>query len=519
MYDSLLQLPGEIIDLIISKQLKSVCNYYQDDLSNLSKSCKSLNQYINSNYLYKHIIIYDNDNSSIKKNKNKNKSNCVFIHINKLYIFANSLTIENFINIKSIQIYCKSNFNCYDYSHLYSKFNQFWKIVQHPIEFINFDVENIRKFQSINQYLLNMAHTDVLDENDETSDVTIYNNKLLNLKNWSILNIQELINLLPNDNDKLEILDFFIETYNNYIPANHYLNYENLKVLNLNTTISTKLFKNLSINIPKLQSLSLVYSHSFIELPLKFSDLENKIDFNSLKYLQLKLNCLHPNCNCINEFYEELSKNKQDFTKLQTLSIVNLNSKNSTNNIQQYQNLINFQFAGLIEKFTNLKKLFFNINEYSRIEGINLNQFFNNIKSIKFLDSLIVVDYFNWLPDNYRNGINGCKCGDCVKSRSLFTQLSNYDAGNNFNHNFKNFQYVDEQSSDIIILNKHNLKFISFLIGLYKKQFENQIIYPSLKEFHKINEFNELKSLLKHNFIDGKEGIDGVNVNLGGIEL
>ncbi|KAG7666212.1 uncharacterized protein J8A68_000234 [[Candida] subhashii] len=540
---SLIELPNDILDIIISQS--------SSDLSSLSSVCKSLKHLINP-ILYKHILIYDDDHSFMKINNDSNIQS--FIHISKLSQFINSLTISNFKLIQSIHIHCHSNFAQFDYYQLYHILNSFWNLTNHSIEFINFDVDNIRKFQSINQYLHNKNCTDIIEENDEELAWTNVptNNKLVNLKNWSILNIQELHNLPYNPN--LNNLDLFIERNSHgsgcCIPAssNLSLNFQLIRSLHLNTTISTSIFNQLSVKCTSLENLSVSYSHSFNQPPLSMESLANKIDFNNLKQLELKLNCLRHDCNCINQFYHDLSLVVDPYkSKLSKLSIINYKAKNSTNNLQQYNYLICHQLNDLFEKFTKIEYLYFNINEFLKIDQLKIdwNKFLKSIEKLNYLNDLIMVDFFNWwLPsmsqsisqnnDNNQSSLqlllNSCHCSNCNKIRFKFISMSEYDAENNYTHNFNKFNYeedkdIDNQSINKIIMNKSNSKFLNFIYNQFKSQFNEPLIYGLMIDYFKENRGlfqQDFQQLFKHNCLNGlsnqsHQNNNQLRINFGGI--
>jgi hypothetical protein len=483
----------------------------------------TLFNYLVNERLYKNIIIYDNDNESIADQRLLR--NHTFIHVDKLDLFMDSLTIRNFRHIRTFHIHCKSNFNLFNYDSIYAKFNTYWKYLDHPIEFINFDTDNIRQRQSINQYLANKNFASIIQENDEIDvDGEDDDNCILsNLQNLTIFNEHDMIHR------KVENLNLFFE---NKFDRTITMELDNLRVLQLNTTTSTKFFMSSAIKCENLQKLGITYSHSFRENKLQLSQLSG-INFNKLHDLELRLNCYHPDCDCISEFYRDLSQ-INDFNELRRLSIINRNSKC----LSKYDNIINNQLAAVLQKFSKLNYLYINLNEFSNNAPLlNLRRFFNAFKDSK-LECLEIYDFFNyWFPSMalFDNLVNDCKCRECSKSRKLFNAMAEHDAANNYVHNFKDFAFdvdnADDNSNDAntIWLNKNcNAKLLSYIINqLQTKQFNQPLIYSmNVKYFRKHdNLFGRFQELFQHsclNFLT--QELQKINpnfksINFGGVEM
>lgn len=508
---SLTDLPIDILRLILD---------LSENSHSLSQTSKLFNYLVNER-LYKNIVIFDNDNEAIVKQRLLQRQ--TFIHIDKLDSFMNSLSIRNFRHIRTFHIHCKSNFNLFNYDLIYAKFNTYWKYLDHPIEFINFDIENIRQRQSINQYLTNKNFARIMQENDEIDiDTQDDDNCILNnLQNLTIFNEHDVIHR------RVENLNLFFE---NKFSKTINTELENLRVLQLNTTTSTKFFIESSIKCDNLQKLGITYSHSFRENKLKLSQLSN-INFNKLHDLELRLNCYHPDCDCISDFYQELSQ-INDFNELRRLSIINRNSKC----LSKYDNIINNQLTKVLQKFSKLNYLYINLNEFSNNSTLlNLRRFFNAFKDSR-LECLEIYDFFNyWFPSMalYDNLLNDCKCHECCKSRKIFNAMAEYDAANNYVHNFKDFSTDDDVDSNTetttVWLNKNcNAKLLSYIINqLQTKQFNQPIIYSmNVKYFRKQeNLFNRFQELFKHSCLNYlTEEIKRINpnfksINFGGVEM
>lgn len=128
----------------------------------------------------------------------------------------------------------------------------------------------------------------------------------------------------------------------------------------------------LSLNpeVPNLQKFQFLL-HSFNKPAINFHDYQ-MIDFDKLTDLELKFNCLHSDCTCINEFYHELSQNSHYFTKLRNLSIVNHNSKNHLSNLDQYAFLLSNQLSNLFSKFSSLEYIYIRVNEFVKMTEVRL---------------------------------------------------------------------------------------------------------------------------------------------------
>ncbi|RLV89432.1 hypothetical protein JA1_005177 [Spathaspora sp. JA1] len=541
---TIIDLPLDILESIINQVNISCSNsQYQTSLVSLTQTCRFFHQIITP-VLYNKIVIYDNENASLLANSNSIKT---FIHINQLGRFINSLTIQNFQFISSIHINCHSNFASFDYFQLYSKLNAFWNITNHPIEFINFDVDNIRRCQCLNHYITVNNSTNIVEENDEWWNPAgliqdSHHHKLNNLANWTILSRSELFNIPMNPN--LTTLDIFIEgkdsSFSSNIPNNLIHNFAFITNLHLNTTTSTKIFANLpdSVNCKNLQNLSLCYSHTFNQPKLSLGLLANKINFNNLNQLELKLNCFHQDCSCISQFYQDLIQYSDEFTQLTKLSIINYKSKNSSNNLNQYNYLISHQLSNLFKKFSNINTLYFNINEFLKLDQLKIDwtKFASSISKLPHLKSLVIVDFFNWwmpsfvLPDRSiltaENLLNSCQCEQCNHFRYKFTKMAEYDSENNYTHNFTNFKYKQSNIGQVKVHlnNKPNLKFLTFIYQQFKGQFNQSLIYSLHgNNFRQDKDlWNDYQELFKHNCLNElnyqiKQDNFDLKVNLGGV--
>lgn len=521
----------DLLESIINRQLRDIlptpCEY-QSTLAAVAKTSKLFNELANTR-LYREIVVYDDDNQSVVEN-----DNCTYIHISQFDKFVESLTMQNFLRIKSIELHCKSNFSKYDYSALYEKLGNFWSHTQHNIEFINFDIDNIRRNQTILQFLSKDSY-EIMEENDEVeASIGPKQSKVWNLTNWSILGAQEL-NTLPLWSPNLKTLDFFIETIIGDVQfPTQRVKIPNLEQLNLNTTLSTQCFLSLNPEVPNLQKVSISYSHSFNKPAINFNDYQ-MINFEKLTDLELKFNCLHSDCSCINEFYHELSQNSHHFTKLRNLSIVNHNSKNHLHNLDQYAFLLSNQLCNLFNKFTSIEYIYIRVNEFVKNDRskIDWNNFNKSIQMLPRLRKLIMADFFNWWAPSIqltRNMIvNTCNCQECHNVKSLFQQMAAYDEDDHYTHNFDKFTADSTQvmPNHIDLVKKGNSKFMSHLINHYKSQFHEQIIYSMSASYFREDGSHSLapfKTLFTHGQLNQlatslKVGNPCLKVNFGGIVM
>ncbi|CAK9435685.1 uncharacterized protein LODBEIA_P04120 [Lodderomyces beijingensis] len=539
---SLERAPLELLQYIIYKHLKRSSSdpfEYQSTLARIAPA-SALMRHISTEILYRDITIYNDDNNSILEQQGDR----TFIHISHLTQFVHCLTLDNFLKIRSIHIHCRSNFNKFEYSELYNKLLHFWTRRQHCIELINFDIDNMRKNQTILQQLAKHS-CEVVEENDEVDLQSSYGskgkNKLANLSNWSILNAQELSNL-PLTSPSLKTLDIFVEAVfgDEFLPHQH-LQLQNLQQLNLNTTLSTQCFLQLNLCMPSLKKVSISYSHSFNKPAIDFKDYQRMIDFNQLTDLELKFNCLHDDCTCINQFYHNLAHQANDdmtpnFSKLKKLTIINHNSKNQVSNLQQYVYLISNQFPALFNKFPNLEYLYLNVNEFIKNDQckINWDNFVQSIKLLPNLRDLTIVDFFKWWIPTIQltraSLINTCGCDQCQSIRQEFQKMALHDEKNHFTHNFTDF--VSESNhepapSHLDMARKCNSKFLSYLFTAHQSQFHQSIIY-SMSTFyfrkvfgdgHLLTQFQEL---LRHNQLNKlaqklKDNNNRLVINFGGV--
>lgn len=548
-------LPLEILQNIIYKQLRQLLalpSEYQQNLASLAATSNCLHQLANAQ-LYQKITIYDDDNCNVISTKESTIR--TYIHIKHLSTFVYNLTLDNFLKIQSIHIHCKSNFNKFEYTALYNKLLHFWNITQHCIELINFDIDNIRKNQTILQHLAKNSY-EVMEENDEVVGNQFNGNKITNLLNWSILHVQELSQLATVVHPNLKTLDFFIEAIlgDEDVPREQTICLPQLEQLNLNTTLSTQCFLQLKLQMPSLKKASISYSHSFNKPPLNFDDF-HMINFDELTDLELKFNCLHSDCTCINNFYHALSHQHrsnnntlQNLTRLKKLTIVNHNSKNQVSNLQQYAGLVSNQLNALFNKFSNLEYLYINLNEFIKNDQckINWTNFSDLIQLLSQLETLIIPDFFKWWIPTIQlirhPFINTCACLECNEIRRHFLQMAQYDEQNNFTHNFTNFQFEPQgentnQLVNIDLVKKCNSKFLSHVFNAFQSQFHQLIIYSMSTQYFRNKYENtheggganddddvlaQFQTLLRHNHLkklaeELKGEHNNLTVNCGGV--
>jgi len=486
-------LPFQVIDFIAD------CVDSQNDLINLSQSCKFFNKIINKR-LYSKVIIVD---SIMNKQKNYDSS-YTLLDVNNYPKFLATLHSNEVIVqlIKEIIIDTSSNNTSYDqlndniYESLYELFltkNNNLKILE------NLDLNNLKKFDSLiqynrgylikhnhNKYNYYVSSADNLDE--------IIKKDLLNLQNFQLLDLND-INKLPNSAQTISI---FIEHHYNFkepfkLTTNGWKILTNITSLQLCTSTTFDSFVqelysmyNLSsTRFPKLsniKSLSISKVHKIsddhdemISNELNFEKLNTIIDLSKVEELELKVKCFeNVLCNCciikfFHDWYETLLIN--DESKLRKLSIINHSPSGNANvNIQWDHILTNLKF---LQKFgQNLEFFFINLNDFPFIplfektnaletndsmklpinDGIlqiRKTMYMSMLKSFKNLEILIIPDFFyNWLVYNnihdlsndenlnYLNYLDSCHCVSCCEARLLFKSYSNTTAFKDFKGRF-----------------------------------------------------------------------------------
>lgn len=567
--DFLQLLPYELLNIVIN-------SLDQQELVALSYVNRYLNRLCNIR-IYRKIILCD-DHPKVASTDSRFDEYYSCLPISHMAPFANNLTASNFSLVHKLIIHSQSNFIVNDYSKLYVRFFKLWDLIpSHNITFINFDIGNLRHYQSINQFVFNNS-TEYLEDDCVSKPVNL---KINNLKNWTIFNFDELFQLPYNRN--LQELDIFIENESLFnttkdtppaaIPAPLMNNLATLQGLYLNSPISTAMFLNYfnstgitQLDIPLMRNmskLSITSSHThWYESRLTFESLSLLVDINQLDQLELKLNCLHHDCDCILQFFNDL-QNAAHGSILRKLSIINYKSNNLRQNLYQFNCLLSC--PDFLSKFESLESLYLNINDFIRLDStsnhainFSIQKLINTVSHLPNLQNLVIPDFFNnWLvnlPDFFhkmdgRNHdsvrrsyfdtlLNQCECSSCCQTRFLFNSLSSYDSNNNYKHEFKSFsinastQGSSNLSGSKIGTNKSNINFLNYLISKLKQQFKylnqnlfliNSIINSNDKPFLNNDDLVDYNRLFLHNClyrlvdIIKRENPKLTAVNLGGV--
>lgn len=500
---SFAELPLDLHEVIINKLL-------QNDRVSLSSTNKYFNTEINRS-LYKEITIDDKIGTG------------THLDISNLNKFTNSLRAANFKNIKLITIQAQSNLILHDYTALYEKVYKLWdQCPGHQIKFINYDTKNLRQFQSMTHFVYEKSCYFLQEEN-----CSLVNMKINNLQNWLVSEFHELIDLPYNEN--LRSLKLLVEkddslirngSFNNLGLLNRSLTkFRDLEELYLSTPISTrKFFQYFSNEVQlNLKSLALTWSHSYKDnSKLSFEMLSNLIKMDSIEKLEIKVNCVHSGCQCINEFFNDMG----EIPNLEEFVLVNYNSNNSPSNLSQFNKLLTNQ--SFYQSIKEVKSVCINISDcFNNNRYFDLNLLMKNLNQLSNLQEVTIPDYFKTWQVNFVENLNTCKCHECNETRISFKQMALFDASNNYKHEFKKFKH-EVESSNVIESTKVNLNFFNYLVSNLKKQFLINIYSTnSIINFDgpfvsnpKLVEFNQLFAHSKR-----LKGKTSVTYNFGGVVM
>lgn len=466
------------------------------------------------------------------------------LNVDHLDKFVANLSVANFAWVQKIKIYAQLAIHVNDYSLLYTRIYKLWDHVpNHGVELANFDISNLRNFQSINQFIRNHSTSYLEDD-----CVNVHKNlKINNLQNWFIFNMDELLELPYNRNlKKLNISFDRVGKTELSIPQNLYYNLNTIEELYLNSTSSTSYLRSFG-TLSNLKSLSVTSSHSYKDLSLlTFGSLSSII--GQLHHFELKINCMHNGCTCINRFFDEMAVVPNN---IQQFVLINYKSMNLKQNLLQFETLLNN--PNFYRSISTTKSLYLSINDLIKLDSSFSNNFsikklVHNLKSLKHLEQVNIPDFFNnWLKnvslihDNTNMSyfdliLNNCACPDCYKVRRKFLKLSNMDSKNNFKHTFSKKIDLDPNESPIakkIDFNKSNINFLNYLISELKKQsilisqnlFSiNTIINVDEKLFINDDNLHEYKQLFMHSSLNRLlsmmvEGRESLQMNLGGVRI
>lgn len=464
-----------------------------DDLVNLSR-CNSILKCYCNRQLYHNVIITENHLLAPVEPMQKDYPFTI-LKKSKLHQFIQTLdTNKQLISlIHYITILTSSSLtNSYtvnDYEQLYQM------LLSSPskLRFLeNLDYNNIKKCESFLHFNKNYIsrqnyRKDLLYENDEltVNSSNLQLSKVLSLENYQIGSLTDFKLISNDDNSRLNKLSVMIEqVYNERIDiddfklnASFLAKLENLKVLELDSSISTEIFLTKFSNVhscpkfPNLETLSFTYVHSIrsqFEFILNYLFFKKIFNLDSLKNLELKLNCETIDChNCFETFVCGLIPYLTNLTSLSIVYITNENLlANSRIDFEQNNEIDNESHRSIwsktISQLTQLKKLnylYLNLNDFTfipflkltnvtamnliNIFNFNINQSYLYKKSTCFqticqlkLKDLVLPDYFyNWklfqvkqdeieYDLQFLSYLNDCNCNECNEARMLFKLYS-----------------------------------------------------------------------------------------------
>lgn len=498
----LIDLPYNVIDTIVSFT-------HPADLNSLAAVNPMLRCKVNQS-IYHKIMIVDVPVST---------KGYTVLPVSKLDQFCRCLNSYTFQFINRIVIHCQSNIDNYDYQILYETLSRLWENSNaHKLKLFNFDIHNLRTFQSFNQYLNSRSIQYIENEDEDNCELTQRNLKVNNLKNWIVFDINELSYLPYNPN--LEELDVCFESslltittkpLDQIVNRALLSNLSNLKSLYLNTPMSFSIINSLvqshPIKLNNLRKLSLTASHCFRYGQLKFHDIITYIDLNKLQDLEIKLNCTLNHCpdHCILKFFHDWFQYNQTHNKsinLNKLVIINYKANNSDTNIAQFNQLIQ-QFV-VSHQFNSVENLVINVDDLTKLNlnrtaNVNnpngLQVFLSSLPNLNNLKTLTVPDFFyrsmREVPgllkrDDYHHFdilVNQCRCHECNSTRSLFKHLARTGYQNNLKFHLSDADYYDDDQpigyQKINLDDKVNLQYLHFIISQLKHEFIylNQNLY------------------------------------------
>lgn len=523
--DLITVLPLEVIEKIVSQ-----CD--RASQLELSRTSTAFRHVVNRQ-LYRHIMLVSLP---------LEKKGYTTLTLDRLTQFVTTLLPFNFQFIKRIIIHTQLDpLALISYTLLYRKLLTLWdKLPCHQLKVDNYDLNNLRVHQLLNQFIYNHTLSFVIE--DLCVDQTHVNYKINNLCNWMIFNYLELGQLPINPN--LRELQIFIErsqhqmSRHDEVTPNVIRNFANLQLLYLTTPLATLQFKRYFANydgpqaFPQLRQLLICNSHSYKDNSLMtYEGIARILPFAQLELLELKLLCTHHDCDCIVQFFNDMPKLEQ----LKNFMLINTNTKLSQLNMLQFQALLELPL--FYDKISNVLSLYLNINELMKL-STNVRTPFSFDKVAKMLAQLpnlqllCVPDYFNhWvlnLDDYVDKMMNACKCDACDATRRHFGEKARLfsprldapvaDADNRravvgqSELLVKYLNYIALQAKKQHRFINENLNLINLIITLLEK--------PVMKDLS----LERYKTLFTHNYIGQLVGqLKGDNANmavtLGGMEF
>lgn len=452
----------------------------QQDLVELGRTSLFFNYHCNRR-LYEDIMIVDV----------KMEDDIVgVVAVDRMPEFTRGLLWRTLQFVKRIAMYSQSTAELHDYGELYEGIRRYMEQSLRAIEIASYDVGNLRGFQSINSHFSKRATKYEENEEDETVSIRVGSSALRTLKNWTVIDVGELL-LIPSDTN-VRTLNLFIEQMpqGNITDLSLALPCQSLEELYLSLPCSTRLFCGPLVPRRRLtlRKLSITNSHTFKHNSrLLFEDIERAVDMLCLEELELKLSCSNYGCSerCIVRFFEHL-QTSTDLSGLRALSIINFKSNTSPGNLQQFSEVLDCFLDA--SKLCNLRHLYINICDLASLPEeatglFKLNNLIRRLQTFESLESLCIPDFFtSWIhsihevisapdsSDTLSLLVNRCPCEYCASNRALFNHLAHYDCSNYYMHNFDNLDLstVPLADSDIDTTKKSIYKFLQYLLGQYK---------------------------------------------------
>lgn len=544
----LLLLPTNVLEAVIEE-------LPQGDKARLGATCLEL-LHLTSLQLYKNVLVVSSDERTIRL------SSSSLLDVRHLPTFVRALSTRSFSYIDSILIHAQSNLVEYDYAPLHTKIIRLWQIIDHPIHFANYDIQNLRDQQSLTAYAFQQSTTYVENEEEQYCEHLVSHRipKVNLLKSWEVLSIQELLDLPFNPN--LESLNVFIERRMLSPPISATQsalsrNLLQLRSLYLSLPTSTYAFFRLQQSCPRLEnltqlSISNTHTHKNDTI-LTLGGVNRRVNLNNLRALELKVNCVHEFCGsqCIPAMFADWADYNRitgETPRLQKLAVVNFKSCNTKKNIQEFGNLVSTSLFA--PQFDNLEELYVNIEDYQNLtladtdKNFDFSKFTTSLLRHPNLKKLVIPDFFNaWISsvprmlqverDYFDVLVNQCNCSECHASRFRFSLMASYDSKNHYTHKFLSLDCCYDGGAHYIdTANDDNLKLLSYLVLNFRHQFShlhqnlfsvNSILQTSEERLFVADASLELFGrLFRHSCLGqlmAKIHENGVGyVNLGGIE-
>ncbi|CAN3373912.1 hypothetical protein DIURU_005584 [Diutina rugosa] len=484
----------------------------------LARTSRAFRHVVNRR-LYKQIMLV---------NQPIQKDDYTTLALDRLQKFCDELSPYNFQFINKVIIQTQSDPSAsISYTGLYKKMLRLWDLLpRHQITVINYDLNNLRIHQSLNQYIYKYTSHYVIE--DSCLDQTHINYKINNLHNWMIFDYSELNQLPVNPN--LRELHIFIERSNHQmskqddVPLKVLRNFANLESLYLTTPLATSQLQRYFANFDfaghgpvfsQLRQLSVCNLHSYKDHSLlTYEGMSRILPFEQLESLELKLSCTHHDCDCILQFFIDMPY----MPNLKHFMLINTNTKSSQSNMAQYQQLL--ESPEFFRKIDHCESLYLNINELNTLTlGVRSEFKFSKLceqfKSFEQLKSVTLPDFFNhWLatvPDFFDQTMNVCKCTECIETRGHFAKRAKmFSPRSEAPLAPVTPDQEDTNPSNTLLTNESSVKYLNYIASQAKKQHRyinenlssiNSIITSAEKPVMKDSSLERYKRLFSHNYV------------------